>query len=138
MIHWGDVLFALLLLIIGIAVLRLWNSTVIEFLTTKNERKKRKKGQTFWDWLFYKRYISILPLFMLIFYYVMLFAGSALVFVSIVLDIMNVNNSIRRAIIYQGLIYLVFIPALILEIISFDFHAPFCRNVGKWLKKPKK
>ena len=61
MYSWKLVLCLTVLFIPIIASVRLIIADVICYYISRNARKKRKKGQTFFEWLTYKRFLDIIP-----------------------------------------------------------------------------
>ena len=62
-LHWF-ICVVLLFLVFGFFFPRVYTAMLIGELLSPSNRKKRKKGQTFSDWFFLKRYNDVLPSWM--------------------------------------------------------------------------
>ena len=69
--------------------------TVRQYLNSilrKRSRKRLARDQSFSEWFFYKRYIDILPKFVLVGYYLQFIVYIVLFIVTIVLNILSVGK----------------------------------------------
>lgn len=82
-------LLILVVFLLTFCYLRNLNSQIIDYQVNKSARRKRKKGQTFIEWLIYKRYRNEIPRVLLITYFACLifnFITFVISITSLVLD----------------------------------------------------
>ena len=93
-------------------------SGLIDYRLNKGARKKRKKGQTFIEWLLYLRYQDVLPTFLRLAYYIGM-AMYPLLFLIEIISILFQNEVVAYIILWLALL-----PTI----------ATFCMNI--LVKKP--
>lgn len=76
-------LLILVVFLLTFCYLRNLNSQIIDYQVNKSARRKRKKGQTFIEWLIYKRYRNEIPRILFITY----FASLIFNFITFVLSV---------------------------------------------------
>ncbi|MBQ8372405.1 MAG: hypothetical protein IJX38_05685 [Clostridia bacterium] len=54
--------FPIWFIVMDFPLVRHRNYCVLAILLNKSARRKRRKGQSFWEWLWYKRFRDVLPL----------------------------------------------------------------------------
>ena len=69
-------------LILGIFMDRGAIHFILRYLLNRSNYRKRKKGQNFWDWLFYRRYRDVIPREYFIHYMITIFFGLFSAFIS--------------------------------------------------------
>ena len=75
-----NILASLLFFVVFFCITRMDLYLIINYLINNSNHSKRRKGQSFLDWLLYRRYKDIIPKKYLIFYF-----GNFVAFVSIVI-----------------------------------------------------
>ncbi len=94
----------LLIFILFFLDLRFFNFEVIDYRMKKKIRKKRSKGQSFTDWLFFRRFKDVLePFYLRLYFAHMIFCSFMAVFIS-VMYICGVPYGIMRICWYCSLI----------------------------------
>lgn len=105
---------------------RLTASYIIQYLMNKNAEKKRKKGQTFKDWLLFKKFRTEIPKYHIIVYYI---CGVIYVVLLLLLIIFHIVNADVDKIIVRKIWAYVFLGNAILmgvyNVIVFGFHTSY-------------
>ena len=68
------------------------------YLLNKSAYKKRKKGETFKEWLFYSRYTDVLPKALYRFYYAILLMHPVCLLLCIFICVINLSSNIGEII----------------------------------------
>ncbi len=85
--NWFDFVVACFgLFILGFIFTRGVNDHVIEYVLNRSTKKKRKKGQNFFDWLFYRRFRDVLPKSYRVCYYMVLISFPIMVAAILILS----------------------------------------------------
>lgn len=109
---------------------------VKELYLSKNERKKRKKGQTFKEWFLYSRYRSEIPKYLIWLYYVVLIIHPILL-ISIFLAYLFVSlRNITSILTISIIIFDIFWSTLIV-VLSWKPGSPWM-HYERWIKKKRK
>lgn len=109
---------------------------VKELYLSKNERKKRKKGQTFKEWFLYSRYRSEIPKYLIWLYYIVLIIHPILL-ISIFLAYLFVSlRNITSILTISIIIFDVFWSTLIV-VLSWKLGSPWM-HYERWIKKKRK
>ena len=70
----------------------------IRYMLNRSNYKKRKKGQNFWDWLFFTRFKDVLPRKYYWIYYSLFVSYFVIIVVYVVLDLLTLDSKYHRII----------------------------------------
>lgn len=98
-------------------LLRLTIAILIGYLLNNSNRRKRRKGQSFLDWLFYRRYSDVIPKSFKVWYYSLFIVYVVFSIVTIILDSVGMDDVIVR------------IP---LAIYFFGYQIPYIATFLSW------
>lgn len=101
-------------------------SYIIQYLMNKNAIKKRKKGQTFKDWLLFKKFRIEIPKYHIILYYICSLVYAILLCIMIIFHIVNADAdkiTIRKILVFIVLGNVIFIG--LYDVIVFGFHTGY-------------
>lgn len=81
----------------------------IRYMLNRSHYKKRKKGQNFWDWLFFTRFKDVLPRKYYWIYYSLFVSYFVIIVVYVVLDLLRLDSKYHTIIlIVYALSYLIY------------------------------
>ncbi len=101
-------------------------SYIIQYLMNNNAEKKRKKGQSFKDWMLYKRFRTEIPKYHIVMYYICGVVYVILLFVIIIFHIINVD--VDKMIVRKIWLYMFFgnvVFCSLYGVIVFGFHTKY-------------
>lgn len=130
----GSIFIVILNSLICFCFFRLTASYIIQYLMNNNAEKKRKKGQTFKDWLLFKRFRTEIPKYHIIMYYICSMVYVALLFVMIIFHI--VNADVDKIFVRKLWAYIFLGNAVLLgvyNVIVFGFHTSYT-FITEWIK----
>ncbi len=122
----GSIFIVILNALICFCFFRLTASYIIQYLMNNNAEKKRKKGQSFKDWLLFKKFRTEIPKYHIIMYYICGMVYVVLLFVMIIFHI--VNADVDRIIVRKLWAYIFLGNAVLLgvyNVIVFGFHTSY-------------
>ncbi len=108
---------------------------IIVFFLGPSARKKRKKGQSFVDWMTYKNFVDVIPRSFLIWYYANFLFYFITLVITVLMEFWKIPDELMRI---PGVYYwlLSCIPLLIVHLLWYDKKTRHS-NPGKMFKKSK-
>ena len=121
---------------VSFVAIRAFLGGLIRYLLNNRAYKKRKKGETFKEWLFYSRYKEEIPRMLRRFYFVILFIHPASMIASIVLYFIPLPPAVDPGYLLSSTIFL--FDAVWITVIALLFWTP-TRERGlpyeRWISK---
>ncbi len=110
---------------------------VIDYCLNKSNRKKRRNGQNFMEWFFYKHFKDVVPKIMLVWYYANFVLYFILIIITAILNFLQLSYYAGSSMI---LVYMILacIPLAIVEIMFFDPKYPGKMNPGRVIERKKR
>ncbi len=107
-------------------------SMIIDRLTTKSTRRKRRKNMTFVEWFTYRRYRLEVPWIHIFLSYCVVILYALLLVGVIILHLIELEPTYILYV-YRGIFWFTFISQFCYEVIFFGFHLP-----STWKRHPEK
>nr|WP_319489336.1 hypothetical protein [uncultured Caproiciproducens sp.] len=134
----GDILVMPLVFLLAFFLLRWLYVSIIHYQLNSSAKKKRKKDQTFKEWLLYSRYRNEIPQFLIYFYFIFIILNFVIFILAILFYTLNNADFVHLA-----FITMVCIDYGITFILDTCFYGrrkngQTYYKVERWVKKRKK